>query len=51
MELRELVKEILKGRVRIRKKKLEYVKSVFGRNQEKRRVREDKAVEPCDQSI
>jgi len=27
------------------------VKSVFGRNQEKRRVREDKAVEPCDQSI
>ena len=42
----------IKGRVKVRK--LEYVKQVFGRkgrNQEKRRVREEKAVEPCNQPI
>ena len=43
-----MVREIRIGKLRGREFSR---KTVFGRNQEERRVREEKAVEPCDQSI
>ena len=48
MELRELVKEIRIGKLRVREFSR---KTVFGRNQAERRVKEEKTVEPYDQSI